>query len=123
MRDDTYRLERLSSVGHQLLSVVEQRSISREDVLGDFEVQWLITTPLYNIGEQANCVSREFADNHPEVPWAQIAGLRHRLVHDYEGISWSIIASVLFDELEGIVAQIDALLGTEESTEKEGGAN
>ncbi|MEC4183995.1 HepT-like ribonuclease domain-containing protein [Adlercreutzia sp. R21] len=111
MRDDAYRLARISEVGRQLLSVVDERSIDEEAVLRDFEVQWLITTPLYNIGEQANCVSRACADAHPEVPWAQIAGLRHRLVHDYEGVNWKMIAAVLFDELPEVVEQIEGLLG------------
>lgn len=110
MKNDIYRLERISSVGHQLLDVIAARPITRESVLNDYETQWLITTPLYNIGEQANCVSREFADQYREIPWSQIAGLRHRLVHDYEGINWTLIAAVLFDELPTIVEQIDALL-------------
>lgn len=110
MNNDVYRLKRISAIGHQLLNVLDERSVERSDVLDNFEVQWLISTPLYNIGEQANCISREFADRHTEVPWAQIAGLRHRLVHDYEGINWTLIAAVLFDELNVVIDQIDDLI-------------
>lgn len=110
MKDDVYRLKRISTIGHQLLDTLNERAISESDVLEDYEIQWLVSTPLYNIGEQANCVSREFADSHPEIPWAQMAGLRHRLVHDYEGVNWTLIASVLFDELGDIVDQIDTLI-------------
>lgn len=113
MRGDAYRLERISTVGHQLLDVISSRNITRDDLLSDIETQWLVTTPLFNIGEQANCVSHEFADAHPDVPWAQIAGLRHRLIHDYEGINWSMIAAVLFDELMPFVKQVDELISAE----------
>lgn len=110
MKDNIYRLKRISNVGHQLLNVVAERAITRSDIMNNYEIQWLISTPLYNIGEQANCISREFADKHPEIPWAQIAGLRHRLVHDYEGVNWSLISSVVFDELGIIVDQVDTLI-------------
>lgn len=86
MKTDRYRLKRIVAVGDQLLNVISLRDLTPETLLSDIQMQWMVTTPLYNIGEQANCISREFADAHPEVPFAQIAGLRHRLVHDYEGI-------------------------------------
>ena len=110
MKTDRYRLKRIVAVGDQLLNVISLRDLTPETLLSDTQMQWMVTTPLYNIGEQANCISREFADAHPEVPFAQIAGLRHRLVHDYEGINWSIISSVLFDELETFVAQARDLI-------------
>lgn len=31
-----------------------------------------------------------------------IAGLRHRLIHDYDGTNWNIIADVVFEELSGL---------------------
>lgn len=110
MKTDRYRLERIVAVGDQLLNVISLCDLTPETLLSDIQMQWMVATPLYNIGEQANCISREFADAHPEVPFAQIAGLRHRLVHDYEGINWSIISSVLFDELETFVAQARDLI-------------
>ncbi|WP_092994529.1 HepT-like ribonuclease domain-containing protein [Sarcina sp. DSM 11001] len=42
--------------------------------------------------------------------WAMIAGLRHRLVHDYDGTNWNIIVAVVFDELPVFVNQIEKLL-------------
>jgi uncharacterized protein with HEPN domain len=40
--------------------------------------------------------------------WFQ--GLRHRLVHDYEGINWSIIVEVVFDEMDDFVNSIEKLI-------------
>ncbi len=37
-------------------------------------------------------------------------GLRHRLVHDYEGINWSIIVEVVFDNMDDFVKQIETVL-------------
>lgn len=111
MRNDEYRLRRIAELGNQLLDVIEARGIDKAQVMADLETQWLVTTPLFNIGEQVNCLSREFTDDHPEAPWSQIAGLRHRLVHNYEGANWSMVAAVLLDELEPFVRQVEELIG------------
>ena len=49
--------------------------------------QWAVTTPLYNIGEQVYKISEETKAQHPEIIWNVVSGLRHRLVHDYDGIN------------------------------------
>jgi uncharacterized protein with HEPN domain len=35
------------------------------------------------MGEAAGKVSKAFSDAHPEIPWKQMTGLRHRLIHGY----------------------------------------
>jgi uncharacterized protein with HEPN domain len=35
------------------------------------------------IGEAANHVSTKFREQHPEIEWAQIIGLRNILAHEY----------------------------------------
>ena len=39
-----------------------------------------------------------------------ISGLRHRLVHDYDGTNWNIIADVVFDELPTLLNQLNSIL-------------
>ena len=68
--------------------------------------QWALTTPLYNIGEQVYRLSPELKAQFPQLPWNMISGMRHRLVHDYEGINWSIIVEVIFREMPGFVEQV-----------------
>lgn len=38
-----------------------------------------------------------------------IAGLRHRLVYDYDGTNWNIIVDVIFEELPIFIEQIKNL--------------
>ncbi len=73
-------------------------------------LRWAITTPLYNIGEQAYQLTDEFKQKHDDIPWSKISGLRHRLVHDYENTNWSLICSILFDVLPGFLDQIKSLI-------------
>ena len=40
------------------------------------------------------------ASRYPNQPWNMVAGLRHRFVHVYDGINWSIIVEVVFEDME-----------------------
>lgn len=37
----------------------------------------------------------------------RISGLRHRLIHDYDGTNWNIIVDVVFEELPVLIAQLE----------------
>ena len=65
MRTDSYRLGRIVELGDRLLATMDELHITRESLLTDYKMQWLVTTPLFNIGEQANCLSRQVADATP----------------------------------------------------------
>ena len=46
----------------------------------------------------------------------RIAGLRHRLVHDYDGTNWNIISEVVFEELSILIQQLERCLTEYENT-------
>ena len=96
---DEQRIQKLYEYASKLHQYIEGHHISHEAVLSDFALQWLITTPLYNIGEQAYYLSSEYKALYDDIPWYMIAGLRHRLVHDYDGTNWNVIVEVVFDEI------------------------
>ena len=70
------------------------------------ELTKYMTTPLYNIGEHSYNISDEFKQQHNDIEWNMIAGLRHRLVHDYDGTNWNIIVDVVFDEIPILIEKI-----------------
>ena len=92
------------------MTYINQNGITKEKLLTDYAVQWLVTTPLYNIGEQVYALSDEYKAMHSEIPWSMISGLRHRLVHDYDGTNWNIIAEVVFEELPTPLKQLKTLI-------------
>jgi uncharacterized protein with HEPN domain len=62
------------------------------------------------VGEVATKVSREFRDAHPDIPWHEIIGMRHRLIHDYADLRLDKVWSVLQDELPGLIAGLQPLI-------------
>lgn len=107
---DSVRLKKIIDMAGKLLGYIRENHISEEQILSDYAVQWTITTPLYNIGEHTYNLSKDLKAAHPEVPWSQIAGMRHRLVHQYEDTNWSIISYVIFHELEPYMNQLTGIL-------------
>lgn len=42
-----------------------------------------------------------------------ISGLRHRLVHDYEGTNWQMIVEVVFEDIPALLLQLEKLVNKE----------
>ncbi len=96
-----------SKCRNSLQNQITEHNITKELLLNDEFSQWAVTTPLYNIGEQVYKLSNELKKENPEIPCSVVSGLRHRLVHDYEGINWSIIVEVIFDEMDEFIISIE----------------
>ena len=78
---DQQRIEKIRETTEKLLNYVQREQITPERICQEEQLQWTVTTPLYNIGEHVYNLSDEFKKDHSEIPWIKIAGLRHRLVH------------------------------------------
>ncbi len=107
---DKHRIQKIYEYAEKLLVHINKNGITKEKLLNDYSLQWLVTTPLYNIGEQVYALSDEYKSDHNDIPWSMISGLRHRLVHDYDGTNWNIIADVVFDELPLLLKQLETLI-------------
>ena len=107
---DEERLQIIIRTGHDLQSYIRSQGLSRNDILTDHVVQWTVTTPLYNIGEHVYQLSSTFKEQHPEVPWFLIAGMRHRLVHDYEGTNWSVVAEAALVDVPAFIDQLEHIV-------------
>ena len=104
------RIKKIIDIWSSLQLQIKEHSITKENLLNDEFLQWAVTTPLYNIGEQVYKISDDTKKQYPDIIWSIVAGLRHRLVHDYEGINWSIIVEVIFDEMDDFVNSIKQII-------------
>ena len=58
------------------------------------------------IGEAANRIPDVVKEQHPEIEWRRIVGLRNRIVHGYFGLDLEIIWEILQHELPALKATI-----------------
>jgi uncharacterized protein with HEPN domain len=59
------------------------------------------------IGEIVKRLSPEFRQSHPEIQWKQIAGMRDKLVHDYNKVdldlTWEVTQSSIPELLDFVL--------------------
>lgn len=101
----------------RLLDILEaiekiERHISDDiEAFANDEMQqvWVIHH-LQIIGEAAFGLSPQFRASHPEIPWAQIIGMRHVLVHGYFEIDLDIVWAVVEKDLPPLKNAIESIL-------------
>jgi uncharacterized protein with HEPN domain len=74
------------------------------------------------IGEAAGKVSPATRALAPALPWNQIVGMRHRLVHAYFNVNADYLWQVLTQDLPVLVETLTAVLGTVPSRDAAEGA-
>ena len=72
----------------------------------------LILYHLILLGEAANNISAEYADAHPSVDFRDMAGLRHKLVHDYANIDLARIWQILLQDFSSWETSVSELAKT-----------
>ncbi len=90
-------------------AVSKTHNISRETYDADENLRLALIHLIQTIGEAARQVSREFCNDHPNVRWADIIGMRHKVVHDYLGVDDDIVWQVATEDLPKLVAALEAL--------------
>lgn len=70
------------------------------------------------VGETLNKVSGGVKSAAPALPWRPLADLRNLIVHAYWQIDFEIIADVIQNRLDPIIAELDRLIAFVERSEK-----
>jgi uncharacterized protein with HEPN domain len=66
------------------------------------------------IGEAAGKVSAATCAAHPEIPWREITGMRHRLIHGYAEVRIDLVWTVVEERLAPLIAALEPLLPDED---------
>lgn len=69
------------------------------------------------IGEAAGKVSPGFQATHPAIPWREITGMRHRLIHNYAEVDLGLVWSVVGKKLVPLIAALAPLVPPEGESE------
>jgi uncharacterized protein with HEPN domain len=62
------------------------------------------------LGEAAGRISAATRASHPEIPWREITGMRHRLIHGYGEVRLDLVWTVLRDRVAPLIAVLMALV-------------
>jgi uncharacterized protein with HEPN domain len=62
---------------------------------------------IVTLGEAASHVSQQGQIELPEIPWKDIIGMRHRLVHGYRTRSTAIVVDTVHNHLPPLIAALE----------------
>ena len=75
------------------------KGLSEQDFYQNIQVQDAILRRLEVIGEATNHLPESFRNEHPQIPWRKISGMRNVLIHEYFGVNlhrvWLTVAKDL----------------------------
>ena len=95
----------------EALKIVRGRS--RADLDRDRVLNLALVRLLEIVGEAASRMPQEDRAVHAEIPWADIVGLRNRLIHGYDEVDFDILWQILTNDLPPLVKALERILGSE----------
>ena len=62
------------------------------------------------IGEATKRLSQEFRQQHPEIPWREMAGMRDVIIHEYDQLDFDVVWDVVENKSSELLVLLDSLL-------------
>lgn len=82
--------------------------------MANLEKQSAILYQIVILGEAVKRLSADFRNQHPEVPWREIAGMRDILTHQYDRVEVDEIWGVIQDDIPQLLSMIEPLSPVQE---------
>lgn len=100
MREKPRDKGRLLHILQAIDNIEEFRSgVEYEDFMSNKLLFYAIVKNVEIVGEAVYMLTKDFKESHPELPWVDIANMRHVLVHDYYNITAARIWDTINNDL------------------------
>ena len=110
--DDAIRLRHMLDAAREALGFVAGHG--RADLDGNRLLVLSLVKDIEIIGEAGYQVSDTTRSRLPGIPWDDIIGMRHRLVHAYFDINLDILWRTVRDDLPALIALLEPLVPQEQ---------
>jgi len=82
----------------------------KKSFLDDWKTRSAVLYQLLVIGEAVKRLSMEFREQHPEIPWTLMAGMRDNLIHGYDLTDWDEVWKTATTDIPDLLRKIEPLL-------------
>jgi uncharacterized protein with HEPN domain len=89
-------------------------SLTAEQMAVDRRTCLAVSRCVEIVGEAGWKLSDDIKRAHTGIPWPLIAGMRHRLLHDYGRVDSNVVHKVITQQLPPLIAQIRAILANDD---------
>lgn len=72
--------------------------------------QYACNMCIIQIGELVGRLSAEFMEEHGEIPWRAIKGMRNLHAHDYENVDLEIVWNTLVEEIPNLERKLKGII-------------
>ena len=107
-RNDTSSLKHMLDHARELSAFAHGRSA--RDLERDRTFELAVMRLLEVIGEAARRVSESTRAAHPEIPWADIWGMRNALIHVYDEVDHDRVWQTIQVDLPILISQLERIL-------------
>ena len=86
--------------------------LNKKDFLDDKRTQQAVIMSLIIIGEASTKIMDRypsFVEQHPEIPWRNMRGMRNRIAHGYFEINLDVVWDTVSTALPGLLADLTAI--------------
>jgi uncharacterized protein with HEPN domain len=109
LTSDRVRLQHILDAAKRIVIITRGRS--RIDFEEDLMLPFALVALLQIIGEAGRNVSDEYRDEHAEIDWKGITGLRNRLAHAYFDVDYDVLYQVVQEDIPPLILIVERLLG------------
>ena len=103
---------------HMLTHAQEATTLASGKTRADLDSDRLLNLALVRlleiIGEAANRIPAEEQRRYPQIPWAQIVGLRNRLIHGYDSVDYDILWQIVTHDVPSLIAVLETIARPED---------
>lgn len=107
-KDDAIRLRHMLDAARQAVQFTQGRK--RSDLDRDPMLMLSLLKLVEIVGEAASQVTDSGQARVPDIPWADIVGMRHRLVHAYFDINLDILWQTVRHDLPSLISILEKAL-------------
>lgn len=104
-RDDRVYLVHMLETARKASAKVA--ALDHDQFLADENLHLACTHLVQVLGEAASRVSGETRARYPAIPWRQVIGMRHRVVHDYLAVDLEIVWAVVSGDLPALIDELE----------------
>ena len=109
-RVDRVVVEKIIHYCNDIENLIQRFGTTLEKFISDSAFQYACGMCILQIGELTTRLSEDFKNQHSDIAWTQIKGLRNIHAHEYEKINFNYIWITLTEEIPELKNKLQKIL-------------